>query len=108
MLEDVKTKLNGGGRLWVGFPHYVVLGWALLISWQLWELRNWRDGYQETTLQSRSETAKLIISLADSIESLQDATRELQDNQLRTQMILKFKFPKAARDVDDSITQEQP
>ena len=103
--EAIEVK-PGLGRIWLGFPHYVVLGWALLISWQIWDLRNWRDVYQERTLVQSQTNAELIISMARSITALQASTRDLQDNQLRTAMILSFKFPQTARDVDETIQQE--
>lgn len=106
-LSDIRTAVTKD-RVWFGFPHYVVLGWALLISYTVyWEVNrldnHLRDG--EVSLTRLNETN---IVMAKAIQELQDHTQELRDDSIKTRMILELKFPRTARQVDDAFESESP
>lgn len=94
--KDVGTEVTRT-RIWFGFPHYVVLGWALLISWQLYELRAWRDGFVEANTRA-------IAGLIESVDELRGATDALQRDGIRTRTILELRFPRTAKKIEDALS----
>ena len=93
IVERVKVRV-GASELWFGFPHWVVLGWAVLLSYNVWELMDWRK--EHTAAGDRS-----LTMLNQSITALQASTSALQEDSIRMRAILELKFPKTSRQVDE-------
>lgn len=101
-LKDVKTAVTKD-RVWFGFPHYVVLGWALLISWTAYTTMQRVDTLHSESERSLTRLNETNIVMAQAITVLQTKTQELRDDSLRTRLILEFKFPNEARQVNDAF-----
>ena len=101
-LKDIRTTVTKD-RVWFGFPHYVVLGWALLVSYTVYGLVDWRDNFERERTSMLAQNTKTLTELADAIASLQTSTRRLEDDGIKTRMILELKFPQTARQIDDAF-----
>jgi hypothetical protein len=94
------------GRLWFGFPHYVVLGWAILVSGTLYELRDWRQNFEVSQAELVNANREALGALVESIRELQREQRKLSEDSIRTRTLLELKFPVTARRVEDALTDE--
>lgn len=106
-LKDIRTTITKD-RIWFGFPHYVVLGWALLVSYTLYSTVERLDDH---LIEGRNAEARIddsIATMANAIKELQAHTQVLRDDAVRTRMILELKFPHTARQVDDAFEPETP
>jgi hypothetical protein len=105
VIEQVEVK-SSGGRLWFGFPHYVVLGWALLLTYSVYELRDWRTSFEKNRSALIEQNSKNLETLTRAIVDLQEGQRLLNEDAVRTRTILELKFPVTARKVEDALTDE--
>ena len=101
-LKDIQTSVTKD-RVWFGFPHYVVLGWALLVSYTLYSTVTRLDTHLVDGDRTLSRLNETNTTMAQAITVLQIKTQELREDSIRTRMILELKFPQAARQVDDAF-----
>jgi len=95
-----------GQRVWFGFPHWIVLGWAALISYNVYELLDWRTDFEASRALIVSENAESLTALSNAVAALQRSTTELRDESIRVKTILSLEFPETARKVDRAIDKE--
>lgn len=106
ILKEVDIKAQAG-RLWFGFPHWIVLGWAILVSWQVWRMVEWRSSHEIQVQVSNSQVAQATTRLADTVGALQREVQKMREDSIRTRTLLELKFPMTARRVDEAIAESE-
>jgi hypothetical protein len=113
-LKDIEVA-SAGQKLWFGFPHYIVLGWALTLTVTLWMLRTdfYRSESEEQTYRvsqtrerdwAQNRTQESLTQLAEAMAELQRQTQELRTDAMRTRTIIELNFPKTARKVENALS----